>query len=73
MNTNNNRQKTVKPLKKIDVTGTIESLEIGQEVFFKLREAKLSTIRAVAYRTTEKKFEVTEADLYGKTKVTRLE
>jgi hypothetical protein len=67
-----NSQKPMIPLKKVDVKGTLDLLEIGQEVYILFKDAKPSTLRTTSSRLKGKKFDVSELGLMDRTRVVRI-
>ena len=65
-------QKSMIPVKKVDVKGTLELLEVGQEVYILFKDAKPSTLRTTSMRLKDKKFEVSELGLMDRTRVIRI-
>jgi hypothetical protein len=66
------QKKTV--LARVDITGTINSLGIGESVKFGYRQAKSTTVRAAVTRIRQKSkkdFTVTEKDMIGEIMVIR--
>jgi hypothetical protein len=64
-------QKPMIPVKKVDVKGTLDLLEIGQEVYILFKDAKPSTLRTTSTRMKGKKFDVSELGLMDRTRVIR--
>ena len=64
-------QKPMIPVKKVDVKGTLDLLDIGQEVYILFKDAKPSTLRTTSARLKGKKFDVSELGLMDRTRVIR--
>ena len=67
-------QKRTIPVKKTDISGTVNNLSIGQSVTFKMKDAKTTTVRVAVYRIqkrTSKVFTTTERDMIGEIMVIR--
>ena len=67
-------QKSTTPVRKTDISGTVNNLGIGESVIFKMRQAKSTTVRVAVYRIqkrTSKQFTTTERDMVGEIMVIR--
>lgn len=67
---------TKKPIrsKKVDVSGTIKTLNVGETVKFNYRQAKSTTVRVAVLRISKKskmEFIATEKDMIGEIMVIR--
>jgi hypothetical protein len=65
-------QKPLTPVKKVDVKGTLDLLDVGQEVYILFKDVKPSTLRTTSARMVGKKFDVSELGLMDRTRVIRM-
>jgi hypothetical protein len=64
--------KPMTPVTKVDVIGTLEILEVGQEEYILFRDVKPSTLRTTSARMVGKKFDISELGLMDRTRVLRI-
>lgn len=65
--------KKVRMVQRVDLTGTLNAMEIGENLKIKNNQAKVNTIRVTVTRlkSTKKEFVVSEKGLVGETLVIR--
>ena len=63
--------KPMTPVTKVDVIGTLDILEVGQEGYILFRDIKPSTLRTTSSRLKGKIFDISELGLMDRTRVLR--
>ena len=69
----NETAKTLK--KKVSVTGTLMSLEVGEVIVVKSTDVKVNVLRGAAHKLKERgyRFHISEKELVNQARVTRLQ